>query len=67
MCCCWFFTRCSGSWIAFFNWISAYLAWRREHPGEKTPLSVVGIFAAFIVWLIATTPVAIEIIFMLIP
>lgn len=56
-----------GSWIAFFNWIPAYLSWRREHPGEKTPLGVVGIFAAFIVWLIATIPVAIEIIFLLIP
>src|SRR6187401_1884801 len=56
-----------GSWIAFFNWIPAYLAWRREHPGEKVPLGVVGIFAAFIVWLIATIPVAIEIIFMLLP
>ena len=56
-----------GSWIAFFNWIPAYLAWRREHAGEKTPLAVVGVFATFIVWLIATIPVAIEIIFLLIP
>ena len=56
-----------GSWIAFFNWLPPYFAWKREHPGEKAPLAVVGMFAAFIVWLIATIPVAIEIIFMLIP
>ena len=56
-----------GSWIAFFNWWPAYFSWVREHPGEKVPLGVVGIFAAFIVWLIATIPVAIEIIFLLIP
>ncbi len=56
-----------GSWIAFFNWLPPYFAWKREHPGEKVPLAVVGIFAAFIVWLIATTPVAIEVIFLLIP
>lgn len=56
-----------GSWIAFFNWWPAYRSWVREHPGEKVPLGVVGIFAAFIVWLIATIPVAIEIIFLLIP
>jgi len=56
-----------GSWIAFFNWLPPYAAWKREHRGEKTPLAIVGVFAAFIVWLIATTPVAIEIIFMLIP
>ena len=56
-----------GSWIAFFNWIPAYSAWKREHPGQKVPLAVVGIFVTFIVWLIATIPVAIELIFLLIP
>jgi cytochrome c oxidase subunit I len=56
-----------GSWLAFFNWLPPYFAWKREHPDEKVPLAVVGIFAAFIVWLIATTPVAIEVIFLLIP
>lgn len=56
-----------GSWIAFFNWWPAYFSWVREHPGEKVPLGVVGIFAAFIVWLIATIPLAIEMIFLLIP
>jgi cytochrome c oxidase subunit 1 len=56
-----------GSWIAFFNWLPPYFAWKREHRNDKTPLAIVGIFAAFIVWLIATTPVAIEIIFLLIP
>jgi cytochrome c oxidase subunit I len=56
-----------GSWVAFFNWLPPYFAWKREHRGEKVPLAVVGIFAAFIVWLIATTPVAIEVIFLLIP
>jgi cytochrome c oxidase subunit I len=56
-----------GSWVAFFNWLPPYFAWKREHPGEKMPLAVVGIFATFIVWLIATTPAAIEIIFLLIP
>jgi len=56
-----------GSWIAFVNWLPVYFAWKRAHPGEKVPLAVVGVFAAFIVWIIATIPVAIEIIFLLIP
>lgn len=56
-----------GSWIAFFNWIPLYLKWRRENPDQKTPLSVVGMFTTFIVWLIATLPVAFEILFMLLP
>jgi cytochrome c oxidase subunit 1 len=56
-----------GSWVAFFNWLPPYFAWKCEHPGEKVPLAVVGIFATFIVWLIATTPAAIELVFLLIP
>jgi len=56
-----------GSWISFFNWIPIYLAWRREHPERKTPLAIVGIFAAFIVWLIATLPLAYEVLVLLIP
>lgn len=56
-----------GSWVAFFNWIKPYVSWRKENPEKKTPLAVVGILATFIVWLIATLPVAYEIIVMLIP
>lgn len=56
-----------GSWIAFFNWIPMYLKWRRENPGQRPPLSVVGMFTTFIVWFIATLAVAVEILFMLLP
>lgn len=56
-----------GSWIAFFSWIPQYRAWIRENPGVKTPMGVLGIFTTFIVWFIATIPVAVEIIFLLIP
>jgi cytochrome c oxidase subunit 1 len=56
-----------GSWVGFFNWVPLYLAWRRENPGRKTPLAIVGIFSAFIVWMIATMPLAYEVIVMLIP
>ncbi len=56
-----------GSWIAFLNWLPPYFAWKREHPEAKIPLAVVGMFATFIVWVIATIPVAIEILFFLIP
>ncbi|MGZ5446153.1 MAG: cbb3-type cytochrome c oxidase subunit I [Thermoanaerobaculia bacterium] len=56
-----------GSWVAFFSWIPVYRAWQRENPGVKMPLGVLGIFATFIVWFIATIPVAIELLFLLIP
>jgi cytochrome c oxidase subunit 1 len=56
-----------GSWIAFFSWIPVYQRWKRENAGRKMPLGVLGIFATFIIWFIATIPVAIEIIVLLIP
>ena len=56
-----------GSWIAFFSWIPVFQQWKRENQGKKMPLAVLGIFTTFTVWFIATIPVAIEIIFLLIP
>jgi cytochrome c oxidase subunit 1 len=56
-----------GSWIALYVWIPPYLRWRKQNPGKKTPLGVVGMFAAFIVWQIATLPVAYEVLVQLVP
>ncbi|MGZ8867339.1 MAG: cbb3-type cytochrome c oxidase subunit I [Thermoanaerobaculia bacterium] len=56
-----------GSWIAFFSWIPVFQSWKRDNPDTRMPLGVLGMFATFIVWFIATIPVAVEIIFLLIP
>lgn len=56
-----------GSWLPFFQWIPAYLTWRREHPERKTPLAVVGILVTFTVWIFATLPLAYEVLVMLVP
>ncbi len=56
-----------GSWVAFFNWIPLYLEWHRENPDKKIPLAILGIMATFIIWLVATAAVAVEVLFMLIP
>src|SRR6056297_1627289 len=56
-----------GSWLASYNWVPMYLEWRKENPGKKTPLAVVGMFTTFIVWFIATLPVAFEILVLLLP
>lgn len=56
-----------GSWLASYNWVPMYLEWRKENPGKKTPLAVVGMFTTFIVWFIATLAVATEILTMLLP
>jgi cytochrome c oxidase subunit I len=56
-----------GSWVAFFSWVPVYTRWRRENPGQKTPMAIVGIFSAFIVWFTATVPLAVEILFLILP
>src|SRR4030095_10646294 len=47
-----------GSWLPFFQWIAAYLHWRRGHPDLKTPLAVGGMLRKFHRWLMATAPLA---------
>ncbi len=56
-----------GSWLCYWHWIPAYLQWRRKNPGKKTPLAVVAIISTFVVWQIATVPVAVEVLGLLLP
>ena len=57
-----------GSLVPFFlDWIPNHLAWRREHRGEPFPLPVLGVFVTFILWFTMVIPVAIEILFQLLP
>lgn len=56
-----------GSWLASYVWIPPYLEWRKENKNEKTPIPVVGIFSSFVVWQIATLPVAYEVLILLLP
>jgi len=56
-----------GSWVSLWSWIRPYLRWRKANPQMNTPLSVVGIFATFIVWQLCTLPVAYEVLVLLLP
>jgi cytochrome c oxidase subunit 1 len=56
-----------GSWFPLYTWIPVYARFRRMNPGNKTPLGVVGIFAAFIIWQLCTLPVAYEVLVQLLP
>ena len=56
-----------GSWIASFQWFHAYNGWRKANKGKKTPLAVFATLTNFIIWLICTLPVAVELLFFLIP
>ncbi|MDT7870978.1 MAG: cbb3-type cytochrome c oxidase subunit I [Thermocrinis sp.] len=51
----------------FFDWIPNYIAWKKEHPGEKVPLAVFGMLVNHIMWVIMLVPVVIEVLFQLIP
>jgi cytochrome c oxidase subunit 1 len=56
-----------GSDLAAFNTFMTYRSWRRDHPGERVPLAVFGIIANYVMWVVATVGVAIEVLFMLLP
>lgn len=56
-----------GSWVGFWSWISPTRGWTKNNPGKKLPLSALGILVTFIVWQIATLPVAFEILALLVP
>jgi len=56
-----------GSWIWGGVVIAGYRSWRRENPGVPAPLAVHGMLATIIVWYLATTGLALEVVGMLIP
>lgn len=56
-----------GSWVAGAAIFMAYLAWKKEHPGERVPLAVFAILVNQIMWQICTLGVAIEILVLLLP
>lgn len=51
----------------FFDWAPNYIAWRKEHPGEKVPLAVFGVFVNHIMWVIMLVPLVITVVFQMIP
>src|SRR5262245_57847327 len=55
------------SWMWGGVIIASYRTWRREHPGVPVPLSIHGMLAAIIVWYLATSGLAVEVVGMLIP
>jgi cytochrome c oxidase subunit I len=56
-----------GSWMWGGVIIASYRTWRREHPGVPAPLSIHGMLAAIIVWYLASSGLAVEVVGMLIP
>jgi len=56
-----------GSWIWGGVMIASYRSWRRENPGVPMPLPIHGMLATIVIWYLATTGLALEVVGMLIP
>ena len=57
----------TGSWVAFFGWITMYLKWRKEHKDERTPLAVTATLANFTMWFVSSMAVIYSLLFLLLP
>ncbi|GAA4312481.1 cbb3-type cytochrome c oxidase subunit I [Compostibacter hankyongensis] len=57
----------AGSWIPLFDWLYLYKKWKRENPGRKIPLAVLGTLVNFIIWFVCTLAVAYEVLVLLLP
>jgi len=56
-----------GSWVALFGWLPLVARFQKENPTQPLPLAVLGILVTFLIWFLCTIPLAIEVLFMLIP
>ncbi len=56
-----------GSWIWGGVIIASIRSWKRDHPGEPLPLVIHSTLANIIIWYLATTGLAIEVVVLIIP
>lgn len=56
-----------GSWLVGIGICYQYYKWRREHRGERSPLFAFMAVATFVMWFVASSSVAVEVLFQLIP
>lgn len=56
-----------GSWLAGFGIFSRYRKWRRLNKGQNSPLFLYMSVTTYVLWMVATIPVAVEVVFQLIP
>jgi len=56
-----------GTWIFMFEVFRVFLKWRRANPGVSIPVPSFGVLTTWIIWLISSPPVAVEVVFLLIP
>lgn len=56
-----------ASWGFCAVLIRSYLEWRREHPSDSVPLPFHGMMVTVIIWILATSGLAVEVVGMLLP
>jgi len=56
-----------STWLAMINIWAAMRGWRREHPGERTPLLAYISVASYLMWFIASLPIAVSFLGFLLP
>ncbi|RME84634.1 MAG: cytochrome C oxidase subunit I [Caldilineae bacterium] len=56
-----------STWLVGVALAQIVFAWRREHPGERTPLTAYGALATYVMWAIASMGVAVEVLFLILP
>lgn len=56
-----------GTWLVTLNLTLMYRAWRREHPGTRTPLVAFMALVTFVMWTVSSLGIAAEMLFMMIP
>lgn len=56
-----------GTWLVSANVFLTYAAWRREHPGERTPLPAFAAVVTLAMWDLASLGIAVEFVGLLIP
>jgi cytochrome c oxidase subunit I len=56
-----------STWIAMLNMWAAMRGWRKEHPGERTPLLAYIAVASYLMWFLASLPIAVSFLGFLLP
>ncbi|HSK18192.1 MAG TPA: cbb3-type cytochrome c oxidase subunit I [Longimicrobiales bacterium] len=56
-----------STWLALANMIVALIGWKREHRGDRIPLLAYISITSYLMWLLASLPIAVEFLVFLLP
>lgn len=56
-----------STWIAFANMATALAGWKKEHRGDRIPLLAYIAVTSYVMWMLASIPIAVEFLVFLIP